>query len=266
MLLAVWSRLVRVRVTALYTVALSVVMVTLLVRGPKVRDRVTAYASTNLHNLAQGRIGTLLGSAFVADTDLFYVWLPGLVCLLAAAELLWHGRRLLVVFIAGHIGATIVVAAALFVAVEAGWLPWSITRAADVGISYGVMAVVGAFTSAVPRRLKPVWFGWWLPAAAAVVAISTDFTDTGHVVALVLGMLISTRLPPPALWTRPRGVLFRVGVGFGYLVLVHTPELALVGVPASLIGAAVTVLVAGRGQANSSARAWDQSARHDSGG
>lgn len=239
MLSAVWARLIRIRVTVLYTVAVSAVMVTLLVLGPKVRDRVTEYASTNLHNLAHGRIGTLLGSAFVADSDLFYVWLPGLVCLLAAAELLWHGRRVLVVFITGHVGATILVAAGLFVAVEEGWLPWSITRAADVGISYGAMAITGALTAVVPARVKPVWLAWWLSAATAVVAISSDFTDIGHAVALVLGILISTRLDSQVHWTRTRRGLFGAGTSFGYLILVHTPELALAGVPASLLGAAV---------------------------
>jgi hypothetical protein len=241
---AVWSRLVRVRVTVAYTAALSVVMVTLFVLGPKVRDRVTAYASTNLHNLAHGRIGTLLGSAFVADTGFFYVWLPGLICLLAAAELLWHGRRLLVVFIAGHIGATVVVAAGLFVAVEAGWVPWSMTRVADVGISYGAMAVAGALTAVVPVRFKPLWLAWWLSAATAVVAISTDFTDIGHVVALVLGMVISSRLDSDVSWTPTRRALFAGGALFGYLVLLHAPELALGGVPASVLGTAVVGAVA----------------------
>lgn len=266
MLRAVWSRLVRVRVTVAYAIALSVVMVTLLVLGPKVRDRVTEYASTNLHNLAHGRISTLLGSAFVADTDLVYLWLPGLICLLLAAELLWHWRRLLVVLVIGHVGATVLVAAGLVTAVELGWLPRSISRATDVGVSYGVMAVVGALTSAVPPRFKPAWFGWWFSAAAAVLLVSTDFTDTGHVVALLLGMLISTRLEPPTAWTRATGALFRLGTGFGYAVLAHTPEYLLAATPAAVAGAAAAMLVAWRRQAKASARASAQSARHDSGG
>ena len=47
------------------------------------------HASTNLHNLSHGRVGTLLESAFVVDAGPIYVWLPGLVCLLGLAELLW---------------------------------------------------------------------------------------------------------------------------------------------------------------------------------
>ncbi|MDH6247686.1 rhomboid-like protein [Mycobacterium sp. OTB74] len=243
MLSTVWARLVRVRVTVVYTAALCVVMVTLVALGPKIRDQVIRHESTNLHNLAHGRLGTLLGSAFVAETELVYLWLPGLVCLLAAAELLWHGRRLLVVLVVGHVGATILVAAGLALAVELGWLPRSISRVADVGVSYAVMAVVGALTSAVPHRFKPLWFSWWLPAAVAVVLVSTDFTDTGHVVALVLGMLMSTRLEPPAFWTRARRVLFGLGVGFGYAVLAHTPDLVVAATPAAAVGATAAALV-----------------------
>ena len=68
--------------------------------------------STNLHNLARGRLGTLIGSAFITDGDDLYAWLPGLVCLLALGELFRRGGRLVVAFALGHIGATVLVAVA----------------------------------------------------------------------------------------------------------------------------------------------------------
>ena len=71
------------------------------------------HASTNLHNLSHGHLGTLLGSAFVVDAGPIYDWLPGLVCLLALAELLWRSARLVVAFAVGHVGATLLVAVGL---------------------------------------------------------------------------------------------------------------------------------------------------------
>ena len=65
------------------------------------------------------------------------MWLPGLVCLLGLAELLWRSGRLVVAFAVGHVGATLLVAVGLTAAVELGWLPLSVTRATDVGMSYG---------------------------------------------------------------------------------------------------------------------------------
>ena len=125
--------------------------------GPQVQDRVIRHVSTNLHNLSHGHIGTLLGSAFVIDAGPIYVWLPGLVCLLAMAELIYRSGRLVVAFAAGHIGATLLVAAGLTAAVELGWLPLSVSRATDVGMSYGAAAVLGSLTAAIPRRWRPAW-------------------------------------------------------------------------------------------------------------
>ncbi|GCA96402.1 MULTISPECIES: rhomboid-like protein [Mycolicibacterium] len=95
-------RLCRVPVTVVYAALLVVVTVTLGALGPAVHDRVVGYASTNLHNLGAGRIDTLFASALIADDGRFFLWLPGLICLLAVAELAWRSRRLLAVFLVGH--------------------------------------------------------------------------------------------------------------------------------------------------------------------
>lgn len=58
-------RLVRVRIAVAYAVILVCVTTTLLALGPETQDRVFRHASTNLHNLSQGRVVTLLDSAFV---------------------------------------------------------------------------------------------------------------------------------------------------------------------------------------------------------
>src|SRR5690348_10745184 len=117
------GRLAQVRVTAGYAVIVSSVTVALLRLGPQVHDRVIRHASTNLHNLSHGHLGTLLGSAFVVDAGPIYFWLPGLVCLMALAELLWGSGRLLLAFGIGHVGATLLVAIGLVTAVSYGWLP-----------------------------------------------------------------------------------------------------------------------------------------------
>ena len=74
--------------------------------------------STNLHNLKHGRLDTLFGSAFVTDGGLIFASLPGLVCLLAVAELVLRGRRVVLAFLLGHVGATLIVAVGLAVAIQ----------------------------------------------------------------------------------------------------------------------------------------------------
>jgi hypothetical protein len=186
---------------------------------PEMRSVLINRASTNLHNLSHGRVGTLLGSAFVVDAGPIYIWLPGLVCLLAVAEWWWGTGRLVLTFGVGHIGATLLVAAGLVTAVTAGWLPHSVTRSPDVGMSYGAMAVLGALTAAIPRRWRPAWVGWWLAVAAVVATGGPGFTDVGHIVALVLGMVVSTRFEAPQTWTVPAVVLCGSGAVFAYLIL-----------------------------------------------
>ncbi len=243
MMFGILSRLARVRITLGYALVLLSVSVALVVLGPRVRERVIGLTSTNLHNLARGHLATLFGSAFVTDAGPIWFWLPGLVCLLALAELIWRSGRLAMVFVTGHIGATLLVAAGLTTAVEFGWLPLSISRASDVGVSYGAVAVLGALTAAVPRRWRPAWIGWWVPVGIAAAALSADFTDVGHSIALGLGMLFSTRLAGPARWTRVRYALLALGASFGFLMLAHGEWTTLVGATVGLLGALTAVVI-----------------------
>jgi hypothetical protein len=215
------SRVARVRFTVGYVAIAGAVSCALLSVRPHTRELVIQHASTNLHNLAHGHVGTLLGSAFVVDAGPLYFWMPFLACLLALAELHLRSIRLLVAFVVGHIGATLVVVGALAAAVEFGWMPWSITRASDVGMSYGALAVLGALTAAIPPRWRPAWVGWWIFAAIASAVVGGDFTDAGHTVAVILGVLVSAQFRGPIHWTPVRLMMLLASSGFGFLVLAH---------------------------------------------
>ena len=206
--------------TLLYAATLAVVAQVLFYLGPRVQSEVIRQASTNLHNLGQGRLHTLIGSIFVNDAGPVYIWLPGLVSVLALGELLWQRRRLVVAFAIGHLGATLIVAVALAAAVASGLLSHSIADAADVGMSYGAVGVLGTFTAAIPARWRSPWVGWWLAVAVASVALSRgDFTNAGHGIALILGMAAGSRFGAPRQWTPTRLGLLAVATGFGYLLV-----------------------------------------------
>lgn len=240
MFTAVWAGLGRVRLTLLYSAALAVVAELLLYLGPRVHTEVIRAVSTNLHNLGEGRIGTLVGSAFVTADGPIYVWLPGLVAMLALGELLWRSGRLAVAFAVGHVGATLIVAAGLAAAIAAGLLSKSIANAADVGMSYGAVGVLGTFTAAIPHRWRPAWVGWWLALAIGAAVVSGGyFTNAGHAVALILGMLVGARFGQPQGWTGARWVLLAVAAAFGYLVVAYN-EMALPTISAyGILGALV---------------------------
>jgi len=167
------------------------------------------------------------------------------MCLMALAELLWHSAHLLMAFVVGHIGATLLVALGLTASVELGWDSVDVTRATDVGMSYGASAVLGSLTAAIPRRWRPAWIGWWLAVVVVVVVVGPDFTDVGHAVALVLGMLASTRFGRPTAWTPVRCLLLVVAFGFGFLMLASTSLSLVVASGLGAVGALIAEVVVG---------------------
>jgi hypothetical protein len=254
------SAVAAVRLTAAYAAALAAVSVLLMAAGPKTRDSVVAKMSTNLHNLASGHLSTLVGSAFISAGGHVFIWLPGMVCLLALGELIWDSRGLLVTFAVGHIGATLIVAVWLATAVNAGWLPMSIADATDVGISYGAVCVLGALTTSLPSRWQAAWIGWWL-GIAALAASGADFTAIGHVVALLLGAGVSFRLDSAWHWTPMRTALLAGAFGFGYLLVAGSVLAPLAGLAGALIAVSISWFLRRRSAAQEPGGKADQTPR-----
>ncbi len=268
-LAAFLARLGRVRVTLLYAAALAAVAVGVAHLRPQVQQSVFRHVSTNLHNLGEGKVGTLISSAFVNEAGPVYLWLPGLVALLALGELLWESRRLVVTFVIGHVGATLLVAAGLGAALMVGWVSHSIVNATDVGMSYGAVAVLGSFTAAIPRRWRAGWAGGWLAVAIGSAVLSGgEFTNIGHAVALVLGMAVGARFGTPQHWTLPRYALLAVAAGFSYLLMAYgdltITTTAVLGLAGAVVAQGVSLTLSSH--TNSSADASIQSDSQASGG
>ena len=266
---ALLARLGRLRVTLLYAAVLAAVALGVAHLRPQVQQSLMRHVSTNLHNLGEGKVGTLISSAFVNEAGPVYFWFPGLVALLALGELLWESRRLVVAFAVGHVGATLLVAAGITAALTAGWVSSSIVYATDVGMSYGAVAVMGSFTAAIPRRWRAGWAGGWLAVAFGSAVLSGgQFTNVGHAVALVLGMAVGARFGAPQQWTLPRYALLVVAAGFGYLLVAYGDMTIAAAAGLGLLGAVVaqSVSLLFRTQTNSSADASIQSDSQVSGG
>ncbi|MEU9809023.1 rhomboid-like protein [Mycobacterium sp. NPDC050853] len=246
----VWAALVRLRVTIGYAAALVAVATVLVLEGPRMQDRVVAHASTNLHNLHQGRLGTLIGSAFVTDAGPIYLWLPGLVCILALAELQWHSGRLALTFALGHIGTTLIVGLGLALAIWLHWAPVSIARVSDVGMSYGTAAVLGALTPSIPSRWRASWVIGWITVGVVSIACNQMFTEVGHLIALILGMLVARTLPPlprrAPHWTALRLSLLAFGGLFALMMFAEDGPTLAAAAPTAIAAVLVTQWVNAR--------------------
>ena len=147
----------------------------------------------------------------------------------------------------GHIGATLLVAVGLTAAVELGWLSTDVTRATDVGMSYGASAVLGALTAAIPRRWRPAWTGWWVAVAVAVVAVGQGLhrcRSRGGAGARHAGRRPGSA--SRAQWTPLRCLLLVVASAFGYLMLANNSLTMIVATGLGVVGAVLAEAVVGR--------------------
>jgi hypothetical protein len=158
--------------------------------GAKASAQILLDRSTNLTHLSSDPIHVLLASAFwlssPADLPL---WAALFVLILANVERRIGTRRTFAVFAVGHIGATLLVAAGLWVMLLAHAVGSSVVDAQDVGVSYGFFALASAATCLVARPLQIPWLGGLLLYAAGdMLTTSLTFTDFGHLFSVLLGV------------------------------------------------------------------------------
>lgn len=180
-------RIFRLRITPLYAALVIAIWASTFTWAPALRAELVHHSSTNVANLLHGRAYTLLASAFVLGSRREVVVVAALVVVLGVAESILGRVRVAGVFLFGHVMATLLVFVGLATGIGLRWWGERTAEAADVGVSYGMVAVVGALLVFVPLRRA---VGWQLVAvglAVAAVVANRTFTDVGHLVSLLLG-------------------------------------------------------------------------------
>ncbi|MEV8516850.1 rhomboid-like protein [Dactylosporangium sp. NPDC051484] len=184
------SFLARVRLAPLYVLAVVVIGLVLdHAVSEQTRLRVVLANSSNVANLGQHRIWTLVTSAFVLDGQVRVFVMVQLLLLLAVAEVMWGWRRLLEVFFVSNAVASCLVYGLLLAGVRANRIDSAITMASDVGTSYGTHAVAGALAFTLPVRARRFLVPLALGVAAVPLLFDATFTDVGHLLATLLGFL-----------------------------------------------------------------------------
>ncbi len=153
-------------------------------------------ASTNLANLRAGHWSVLAASALVLE-NWATLRVAATAVALGTAEVLLGRLRTPAVFLAGHVGSSLVVAGLLEADVLPGVRAVDVASAVDVGPSYGALAVLGALAATRVRGLR--WAGLVVVVLAGAVLAEPTFTAWGHLVAGVLGAgvgAVLTRVRP----------------------------------------------------------------------
>jgi hypothetical protein len=186
--------------TFVYICMLIITSVVIAAAGERLTDALLRTQSTNLDNLRHHPVHVLFTSAFWLDSQVTPLLLVLPFALVLAPVERWIGsRRWLAVFAAGHVGATIVTAGFIQFELDHGWASNALLRTIDVGFSYGFTAVLGVFTYSLPRPWR-LGFGAVISLALLIgVAISSNFTDIGHLVAWAIGLACRWVVPDEAL-------------------------------------------------------------------
>ncbi|MFE7174361.1 rhomboid-like protein [Streptomyces sp. NPDC057616] len=146
-------------------------------------------SSTDVAHLLESPALVLLASALWVAGGLVSPYVVCFLLVLTALERRIGGARTAVVFLAGHVLATLATEGTVGVAVLVGHLPDSSLHRLDYGISFGVAAGVGALAG-----LLGPWLRWplLLLFGGMLVQGLLEFTDPmtgwGHLISLATGV------------------------------------------------------------------------------
>jgi len=175
--------------TSAYVCVLAVTTLVLQTSSPRIANRLLLAQSTNLHHLARDPIRVLVGSAFwLTGGWQLLEWAALFALVLAPVERRLGSGRTTLVFAAGHVGATLLTAAGLWVALRFDAVVRCIVNARDVGASYGFIAVAALMTVLLDRRLRVVYASGIAAYIVWSLVSTHTFTDVGHLLAALLGL------------------------------------------------------------------------------
>ncbi|MER6046890.1 rhomboid-like protein [Streptomyces sp. NPDC001793] len=156
---------------------------------PSVVSALLQGSSTDVVHLTQAPLLVLIASALWSAGGLASGFAVAFLFVLTALERRIGGVRTATVFFGGHALATLATEVPVAFSVAAGELPESSLHRLDYGISFGVMACIGALAG-----LLPAWGRWPLLAVGCFQALSglldyvDPMTDWGHLLSLALGV------------------------------------------------------------------------------
>lgn len=161
-----------------------------------------AASSTDAWHLEHTPLRVLVLSALWTAGPYWAPYLVAFSATLAPLERRIGSLRTLQVFALGHVLATLASEVPIALRVRSGGLPEEALHRVDIGVSYGLLACVGALAALLPTRLR-----YALPAAAAALALHPAATGTdpvtavGHPAALLIGLAC---WGPVRRWARAR--------------------------------------------------------------
>jgi hypothetical protein len=163
-----------------------------LVCPESVVDYLQQVSSTSVENLTHHPFTSLFFRAlWVADASwFFYVVIFALVLAPVERKLgSWWTFR---IFFIGHVWATLATQLSVSIMVDLSWLPTASDRIEDIGVSYGLYAVVGVIALLLNGKTRTKYLAVNYVVIIAMMAVDFDVasvvTAAGHASAVLFGM------------------------------------------------------------------------------
>lgn len=146
-------------------------------------------SSTDVAHLADRPLLVLGASALWIAGGPASPYAIAFVVVLTALERRIGGLRTAFVFLVGHVGATLATEVPVGVSVAVGHLPATSLHRLDYGISFGLMASVGALAGLLSPVLRVTVLGFVaMTLLRDLLAFTDPLTDWGHPLALLAGL------------------------------------------------------------------------------
>ncbi|MFJ8644644.1 rhomboid-like protein [Streptomyces sp. NPDC093546] len=146
-------------------------------------------SSTDVAHLSRTPLLVLVASALWVAGGLFSPYAIGFVFVLTALERRIGAWRAAAVFLVGHVVATLATEIPVALSVLAGHLPHTSLHRLDYGISFGLMASVGALAGLLNPMARAVVLAWVsVMLLQDLLALEDPLSNWGHPLALLVGV------------------------------------------------------------------------------
>ncbi|MCC3778933.1 hypothetical protein K6I33_004270 [Streptomyces sp. UNOB3_S3] len=193
----------RLPATTVYVTLLLATAAWLASRPLREQARFIRHNSSNLHHLEVGKWWTLITSGLVVDGVPVLLGVAAVAAALGLAEWRWGTLRGMGTFLFGHVVATLLTEGVMWL-MRLAHLPGALTRARDVGISYGLVATVGCLLALSGPRVRRYGLSALTALLTVAWVVDHELADAGHLVALGLGVAASR-----SHWLRDRATTAR---------------------------------------------------------
>jgi len=152
-------------------------------------DAVLRFSSTDVDHLSKHPVFVLATSALWVDgvvDAVLAVLVLGIVATVLERRI--GTRWVVAIFASGHVGATLLTEGSVAAGVHYGVLPATATSRLDVGVSYGLAAMLGAAAGLLPRPVRTIGVAGGWAYLGWPIATGLDMTSWGHIIALGIGV------------------------------------------------------------------------------